>query len=269
MPEALLKVILLRYTPGPEETVSMAAKLCYSPSDIESLRDRITSKDQRAFVQKLVKVGHMSPVEHASFTFAIEGISRACSHQLVRHRLASYSQQSQRYVSEQSGFDYVMPETIRGDEELRSYFETFMAEAQIAYNHIVKRLNERKISGEAANQDARFVLPNAAETKIMVTMNARELLHFFRQRCCRRAQWEIRRMAQQMLHAVKEVAPTIFEKAGPPCLYARCPEGEMTCGKVREVRKLYGSTFKEKTKVTRVKTSRPAKSETQKRLFQE
>ena len=240
MSEAKLKVILLKHTPNPEEIVAMAAKLCYSPSDIESLKEKIETKDQKAFVEKLMKMGHMSPIEHASFTFAIEGISRACSHQLVRHRLASYSQQSQRYVSEETGFDYVVPPIIKEDKELKKYFEHFMIEAQKAYNHIVKKLNERGIKGESANQDARFVLPNAAETKIIVTMNARELLHFFRQRCCNRAQWEIRKMADEMLRLVKKVSPVIFENAGPGCLYAPCPEGEYTCGKIKEVRKKYG-----------------------------
>jgi thymidylate synthase (FAD) len=191
-------------------------------------------------VEKLVKMGHMSPIEHASFTFAIEGISRACSHQIVRHRLASYSQQSQRYVSEETGFDYVIPPIIKEDKELKRYFEDFMSEAQKTYNHIVKKLNEKGVKGESANQDARFVLPNAAETKIIVTMNARELLHFFRMRCCNRAQWEIRQMAEEMLKLVKKTSPVIFEKAGPGCLYAPCPEGEYTCGKIAEVRKKYG-----------------------------
>ncbi|MCK5140319.1 MAG: FAD-dependent thymidylate synthase [Thermodesulfovibrionia bacterium] len=240
MPETTLKVVLLRYTPNPEETVSMAAKLCYSPSDIESLRDKIEARDQRAFVEKLVKMGHMTPIEHACFTFAIEGISRACSHQLVRHRLASYSQQSQRYVSEERGFDYIIPPSIKEDEELKKTFISFMDEAQSAYNVMVKKLNKLGIEGESANQDARFVLPNAAETKIMVTMNARELLHFFRQRCCNRAQWEIRYMAEKMLERVKAIAPTIFYKAGPGCLYAPCPEGDYSCGKIKEVRKKYG-----------------------------
>jgi thymidylate synthase (FAD) len=240
MSEAKLKVILLRHTPEPEETVAMAAKLCYSPADITSLKSRIEAKDQKSFVDRLVKMGHMTPIEHPSFTFAIEGISRACSHQLVRHRVASYSQQSQRYVSEEAGFDYVIPPVIKDDKELKRSFVTFMKEAQNTYNNMVKKLNEKGIKGESANQDARFVLPNAAETKIMVTMNARELLHFFRQRCCNRAQWEIRRMAGEMLRLVKKIAPTIFQKAGPGCLYAPCPEGEYTCGKIKEVRKKYG-----------------------------
>jgi thymidylate synthase (FAD) len=239
MRESKVKVILLRNTPNPEETVAMAAKLCYSPSDIKSLKEKIEAKDQRRFVEKLVNMGHMSPIEHASFTFAIEGISRACSHQLVRHRLASYSQQSQRYVSEESGFDYVIPPLIKEDKELKRFFEDFMEKAQDAYNRLVRRLNEKGVEGESANQDARFVLPNAAETKIMVTMNARELLHFFRQRCCNRAQWEIRQMAVEMLKLAKNVAPVIFEKAGPGCLFASCPEGEYTCGKIREVRKRF------------------------------
>ncbi|HBH61738.1 MAG TPA: FAD-dependent thymidylate synthase [Nitrospiraceae bacterium] len=240
MPEAKLKVILLRHTPNPEETVAMAAKLCYSPSNITSLKDKIEAKDQKSFVGKLIEMGHMTPIEHPTFTFAIEGISRACSHQLVRHRLASYSQQSQRYVSEEAGFDYVIPPVIKEDKELTRAFVAFMKEAQRTYNAMVKKLNEKEIKGESANQDARFILPNAAETKIMVTMNARELLHFFRQRCCNRAQWEIRNMSEEMLRLVKKIAPIIFHKAGPGCLYAPCPEGTYTCGKIREVRKKYG-----------------------------
>jgi len=250
MSEAKLKVILLRHSPNPEETIAMAAKLCYSPADITSLKDKIETKDQKAFVEKLVKMGHMSPIEHASFTFAVEGISRACSHQLVRHRLASYSQQSQRYVSEggqqsavsgqRSTFDYIIPPSIKDDPEAKKIFGKFMEEAQKTYDLLIESLNRKGIKGESANQDARFILPNAAETKIMVTMNARELLHFFRQRCCNRAQWEIRQMAEEMLKLVKKAAPTIFHKAGPGCLYASCPEGDYSCGKIKEVRKKYG-----------------------------
>lgn len=242
MPQSKLKVILLKHTPDPEAVVAMAAKLCYSPSDIEGLQEKISRKDQKNFVERLVNMGHMSPVEHVSFTFAIEGISRACSHQLVRHRVASYSQQSQRYVSESAGFDYVIPPSIAEDDGLRSEFEHFMADAQKAYNRLIERLNERGLKGEAANQDARFVLPNAAETKIIVTMNARELLHFFRVRCCNRAQWEIRAMAELMLEQAKKAAPVIFAEAGPGCLYKPCPEGEYSCGKIIEVRKKYGAT---------------------------
>jgi len=240
MRKAKLKVILLTHTPDPEAAVAMAAKLCYSPSDVEDLKEKVGRKSQKDFVERLMKMGHMSPVEHVSFTFAVEGISRACSHQLVRHRLASYSQQSQRYVSESAGFDYVIPPSIQSDRELRKAFVQFMDEAQQAYNDLICKLHEKGLKGEAANQDARFLLPNAAETKIMVTMNARELLHFFKVRCCNRAQWEIRAMAELMLKSVKKAAPVIFKKAGPGCLYASCPEGEYSCGKTKDVRKKYG-----------------------------
>ena len=239
MPETALNVVLLRHTPEPEEVVAMAAKLCYSPSGVEELKEKIEAKDQAAFVEKLAAIWHLSPIEHVSFSFGIEGISRACSHQLVRHRVASYSQQSQRYVKEEQ-FDYVIPPSIKQDPALVREFEKFMAEAQENYTRVLKRLEELGYKGEAGQQDARYLLPNAAETKIVVTMNARELLHFFRVRCCNRAQWEIREMAERMLALVKKAAPTIFAKSGPGCLYTACPEGKMTCGKIEEVRKKFG-----------------------------
>lgn|SRR5574341_173408 len=239
MPEAALNVVLLRHTPEPEEVVAMAAKLCYSPANVEELKEKIEAKDQTAFVEKLASIGHLSPIEHVSFTFGIEGISRACSHQLVRHRVASYSQQSQRYVREEQ-FDYVVPPSIKQDPELTREFEQCMDEAQKNYTRVLQRLEALGYKGEAGQQDARYLLPNAAETKIVVTMNARELLHFFRVRCCNRAQWEIREMAGRMLGLAKAAAPTIFGKSGPGCLYAPCPEGKMTCGKIEEVRKKFG-----------------------------
>ncbi|HSQ78509.1 MAG TPA: FAD-dependent thymidylate synthase [Nitrospirota bacterium] len=239
MPETALNVVLLRHTPEPEEVVAMAAKLCYSPSGVEELKEKIEAKDQAAFVEKLAAIGHLSPIEHVSFSLGIEGISRACSHQLVRHRVASYSQQSQRYVKAEQ-FDYVIPPSIKQDPALVREFEKFMAEAQENYTKVLKRLEELGYKGEAGQQDARYLLPNAAETKIVVTMNARELLHFFRVRCCNRAQWEIREMAERMLALVKKAAPTIFAKSGPGCLYTACPEGKMTCGKIEEVRKKFG-----------------------------
>jgi len=239
MPEVALNVVLLRHTPEPEEVVAMAAKLCYSPSSVEDLKQKIEAKDQTAFVEKLAAIGHLSPIEHISFTFGIGGISRACSHQLVRHRLASYSQQSQRYVKADQ-FDYIIPPSIKQDPVLARDFKACMADAQANYNKVLKRLEELGLKGETGQQDARYLLPNAAETRIVMTMNARELLHFFRVRCCNRAQWEIREMAERMLGLVKGIAPTIFGKSGPGCLYTACPEGKMTCGKIEEVRKKYG-----------------------------
>src|SRR5512144_2214590 len=152
MPEAALNVVLLRHTPEPEEVVAMAAKLCYSPSGVDELKQKIEAKDQTAFVEKLAAIGHLSPIEHISFTFGIEGISRACSHQLVRHRLASYSQQSQRYVKADQ-FDYIVPPSIKQDQELLREFERCMADAQANYNKVLKRLEALGLQGEAGQQD--------------------------------------------------------------------------------------------------------------------
>lgn len=237
--ESELKVVLLAHTPHPEETVAAAAKLCYSSSNVETVKEAVYTKDQHPFIEKLVDMGHLSPIEHASFTFAVEGISRACSHQLVRHRLASYSQQSQRYVGMEEGFGYIVPPSIGSDPVIKERFTFFMEGIQQFYNDLVFDMKSKGIEGESAYEDARFVLPNAAETKIIVTMNARELLHFFTQRCCRRAQWEIRAMAVEMLRLVRRVAPAIFNDAGPACLRGPCPEGEYSCGAAEEVRSFF------------------------------
>lgn len=233
--------MLVGYTPEPESTVSAAARLCYSSADVENVVSKMKYGRSNEFLEKIISMGHMSPLEHASFTFAIEGISRACSHQLVRHRLASYSQQSQRYVGKEKGFGYIVPPVINDNVDLKTHYIELMGMIGNTYQYLVKRLIEKGRSKEEAREDARFVLPNAAETKIIVTMNARELLHFFKQRLCMRAQWEIREMAIEMLRLVKKAAPYIFIHAGPPCVNGRCPEGEFSCGKTKEVRKLLNS----------------------------
>ncbi len=236
MAESELKVILLRHTPATEELVSQAARLCYSPTSIEDLKDQMERKDQTHFIEKLIDMRHLSPVEHISFTFGVEGISRACSHQIVRHRIASYSQQSQRYVGQQSKnggtFDFIIPPGIKkiGKKE---WFIEKMETIQAWYDELVESLGN---TGEKTFEDARFLLPNATETKIIITMNARELLHFFRVRCCNRAQWEIRALAVEMLRLAKQASPHIFKDAGPGCISDNCPEGKMTCGKMAEVR---------------------------------
>lgn len=237
--ESELKVVLLAHTPHPEETVAAAAKLCYSASDVDAIKETVQAKDQHSFIERLVDMGHLSPIEHACFTFAVEGISRACSHQLVRHRLASYSQQSQRYVGMEDGFGYIIPPSIDADPVLKERFGFFMEGIQEFYNELIMAMKARGIEGESAYEDARFVLPNAAETKIIMTMNARELLHFFAQRCCRRAQWEIRAMATEMLRLARRAAPAIFRDAGPACLSGSCPEGAYSCGGAEEVRELF------------------------------
>jgi len=226
-----MKVALLQYTPDPERTVALAARLCYSPSTIGELQDRLSAADITAFLDKIMSLGHQSVLEHISFSFGIEGISRACSHQLVRHRMASYSQQSQRYVTFKGDESHVVPDSIAAVPARLAVYEEALVACAAAYRKLVN-------DGVPA-EDARFVLPNASETRIMVTMNARELLHFFELRCCERAQWEIRAMAVEMLRLVKPLAPTIFRAAGPGCLGGPCPEGTMTCGKIGDVRKAF------------------------------
>jgi len=229
-----LKVILIRHTANPEETVALAAKLCYSKATIEGLRDRISKKDQSDFIEKLMNMGHESVLEHVSFTFGIEGVSRVLLAQLTRHRIASFSVQSQRYVSYENGFGYILPESIEalGDEAVKAYSEQ-METIEGWYREWQVRLGKQ---GEKSNEDARFVLPNACETRIMVTMNARELLHFFSLRMCNRAQWEIRNMAEQMFLLCLKTAPSLFMNAGPGCLRGACPEGEKSCGKAAQIR---------------------------------
>lgn len=216
-----MKVTLITHTPEPEKVIASAAKLCYSSSDIESLMNGLTTEKIEAFIQKLTDLGHQSPLEHCSFTFGVEGVSRALSHQLVRHRIASYSQKSQRYVKE-GQFEYITPPTIVENPTEKYMFEDFMRRAQEVYNCLI-------INGIPA-EDARFVLPNACETKLIMTMNIRTLLHFFEERCCERAQWEIRQMADTMLDICKEIAPNIFVKAGASCIRGKCKEGKMCCG---------------------------------------
>jgi thymidylate synthase (FAD) len=239
MNEASPKVSILTYTPSPEEVVALSARLCYSPVGIEKLKEKLTEEEKENLINLLRESGHLSPFEHVSFSFAIEGISRACSHQLVRHRIASYSQQSQRYVSEEKGFDFIIPPSIKENEKIKKLFLEAMKSAHDYYCKILKELETQGLKGEKARQDARFVLPNAAETKIVVTMNARELLHFFRVRCCNRAQWEIRDLAIEMLKIVKKLAPRLFKNAGPACLSGKCPEGKFSCGQIQQVRKKF------------------------------
>ncbi len=222
-----MRVQLLTHTPDPQRVVAAAARLCYSAASIDELMAR-EQAEQEKLLRKILELGHYSVLEHASFTFGVEGISRACSHQLVRHRLASYSQQSQRYVSFDEQFEAVTPPTIASSPETAEKYERLMAELHRHYRDFI----EAGIPAE----DARFVLPNAAATKIVITMNARELVHFFHLRCCRRAQWEIQVMAKKMLQLVRRTAPLIFASAGPGCLEGPCPEGAMTCGAIKAVR---------------------------------
>lgn len=237
-----LKVVLIRHTLFPEETVALAAKLCYSKSTIEDLKDRISSKDQSDFILKLMNMGHESVLEHVSFSFGIEGVSRVLLAQLTRHRIASFSVQSQRYVSYENGFGYIIPESIEAlGEDAAQKYRMQMETIEGWYCEWQQALGQQ---GEKTNEDARFVLPNACETRIIVTMNARELLHFFSLRMCDRAQWEIRNMAEQMFILCLKTAPSLFRNAGPGCLRGPCPEGEKSCGKAKQIRETRKSLLK-------------------------
>lgn len=224
-----MEVRLISYTPQPEVVVASAARLCYSPCSAIKIMDDFEQKDVNKFLEKLLKMGHLSPFEHASFTFAIDGVSRVLSHQLVRHRVgASFSQKSQRYVNEKQ-FEYVIPHSISKDEKLKEEFAELMVLLQNKYEYLLAK-------GIPA-EDARYLLPNATTTNFVLTMNARSLMHFFELRCCNRAQKEIRELADLMLLRVREVAPALFTVAGPTCLtQGICFEGPMSCGKAVHIR---------------------------------
>lgn len=236
-----MKVELIAHTPNADEIVAKAAKLCYSKVGVEEIGQKLTPEKIQKFVKMLADMGHGSPIEHVSFTFAIEGISRTTSHQLVRHRIASYSQQSQRYVDLDKTFGYITPPQISGNRQAQQIYENTVDVIHSAYNHIADLLHrqliekgvEPKAARKIAIEDARYILPNACETKMVVTMNARTLLHFFHHRCCNRAQWEIRNLADEMLELVKGVASAIFSNCGAPCENGKCTEGPMTCGEPR------------------------------------
>ena len=215
-----MKVKLLRYTTDAEllcGTAALTSTKSGSPSEIFQKMDLEKAK---RITKRVAGYGHVSVIEHASFTFSIEDVSRVMTHQLVRHRIASYTQQSQRYVTYDTLEKYVTPPTIADKVEARKTFDEALAKISETYQKLLKQ--------GIPKEDARFILPNAAKTNIIVTMNARELRHFFNLRCCARAQWEIREVATEMLRQVKKVAPILFENAGPSCVkLGFCPEGKM------------------------------------------
>lgn len=216
-----MNVELLYHTPDPQRAVATAARLCYAPVGAVELMETLSEERIEKVLRTILESGHFSTLEHASYTFAIDGVSRAMTHQLVRHRLASYNQQSQRYVTFKEEPEFIVPQSVI-DAGAESEFDAAARAAFAAYAGLV----ERGVPAE----DARYLLPNACETKIVVTMNIRELLHFFELRCCNRAQWEIRAVACRMLELVRPTAPLIFAQAGPGCVRGACPEGKMTCG---------------------------------------
>ncbi len=251
-----MKVTLLSHTPNPEQVIACAARLCYSSASVQSVMDGLTPDKTESFIQMLTNMGHESPFEHVTFTFGIEGVSRSLLAQITRHRIASFSVKSQRYVKEFE-FSFVTPPEIAKDPEALAVYKAAMEQDRMQYEQLEailfarhkKRLLEEgkdektanRMAEKSAIEDARYVLPNACETQMMVTMNVRSLWNFFHLRCCNRAQWEIRDLAEQMLMLCREVAPTLFLKAGPACVAGACPEGAMTCGRAKEMKEKYGA----------------------------
>lgn len=259
------KITLIEHTPEPDKVVAAAARLCYSSDDIQSIMENFTEEKIDKFINMLADMGHESPFEHVSFTFGIEGVSRTLTHQLVRHRIASFSQKSQRYVTE-GQFSYVVPPSVE-ENNAEDAYAGIMEAAQEAYDSMLAMLIKSKCKKyirdnnieiivpehredpvgfvkanfkkeyskfeKQAAEDARFVLPNACETKIIVTMNARSLWNFFAHRCCNRAQWEIRYIAKAMLAECKRVSPAIFKNAGAHCVSGICPENNMQCDQLK------------------------------------
>ena len=211
-----LKVKLLKFTNDPEKTCAIAGRLCYSAAGIDEIAEKFTKEKTEELLGKIISSGHLSVLEHASFTFGVEGVSRTLLAQLTRHRIASFSVQSQRYVKFKDGVDFVIPHTIAKDEKTLSKYNTFLKAAEELYKEF--------LAADIPAEDARYILPNAAATKIIITMNARELRHFFALRCCNRAQWEIREMACRMLNLARREAPILFGDAGPDCVRDGCHE---------------------------------------------
>ncbi|WP_297133888.1 FAD-dependent thymidylate synthase [Terrisporobacter sp.] len=277
--ETTLKVKLISHTMNPELVIATAGKLCYSPSNIDDLMEKQTEESIEKFVNMITSIGHGSVLEHTSFTFGIEGVSRSLTHQLVRHRIASYSQQSQRYVKEVQ-FEYVIPQDIKNNPILVESYKNHMEDTQRLYDEIVDKLmydyiyeedkygkiidiqlkkcnidknkfeswkkenkdNEKFVEllresykklysalEKKAIENARYIFPNACETKIICTMNLRSLINFCHHRCCRRAQEEIFNLAWTMLKEVEKVSPLLAKSLGASCQFGPCPEGAMCC----------------------------------------
>lgn len=221
-----MRVKLLRHTPDPERLCAAAAQTSYKSEGTTRLFKNLSIEQARNAIRRVLGYGHYSVIEHASFTFSAEGVSRALTHQLVRHRIASYTQQSQRYVTYDTLEHYVTPIGISENAEAKETYNDTLRHISDAYQKLLKL--------GVPKEDARFLLPNAAKTNILITMNARELRHFFSLRCCERSQWEIREMAIEMLRQAKQAAPTLFENSGPSCVQlGYCPEGKLKPPKCR------------------------------------
>lgn len=221
---------------NPEKIVAAAAKLCYSKSNIAEIMDNLNDDEISKFVTLLATIKHESPLEHISFTFGIENVSRITEQQLTRHRLASYSIQSGRYVKRDPkiykpvSVDICNDASLIFDDMVEKTKEAYLQISDILMTKYIKDGMKEELAEKKAIEDARCILPGALETKIIVTMNARSLINFFQHRCCSRSQEEMRFVANQMLDIVLHYAPNVFSKAGPSCVFGKCQEGRMSCG---------------------------------------
>ena len=236
-----MQVTLLSHTKDIESLIAAAARTCYSPLATAEIAETIKvnrPEQNQEFIQRLRDMGHESPLEHVSFTFGIDGVSRSLTHQLVRHRLASFSQQSQRYVAGNK-FSFVTPHSIQKNAEIQLAYSRFLMQSMEVY--------EALVANGIPKEDARYVLPNATTSNIVVTMNVRELLHFFSVRCCMRAQWEIRELAWKMLDICKQVSPILFNGCGAFCdQKGYCKEGAMSCGRCQTLESILNTKEEDK-----------------------
>ena len=230
-----MDVKLLSYTKNAEKICASAANGCYSEKPAFEIYENMSDDSAKRIIEKVTDSGHLSVIEHSNFTFSVKGVSRSLTHQLVRHRLASYSHQSMRYVNFEN-FEYVIPPSVSEDPAKKEVFEMAMRIIRDTYKNFL----DKGIKPE----DARFILPIGTKSSIVITMNARQLLHFFSLRCCNNAQWEIRELANKMLEICRKTCPVIFRNAGSACVfYGYCPEVGKSCGKKPTLKEIKNSSF--------------------------
>lgn len=224
-----MKVTLLSHTKDPEQVVAAAIRQCYASVGSKELKKKIDKETRERLIKQVIASGHTSTLEHASFTFGVEGVSRVTEIQLIRHRVGTaYSIQSGRYVK-RGDAKFVVPTSVKNNKIIYKKYNKILKNVQDLYNEMI----DAGIKAE----DARYLQPQSLQTKIVVTFNARALLHFLELRCCKRAQWEVQTMANLMLSEVKKVAPIIFASAGATCFTQKiCWEGKMSCGLYEKIK---------------------------------
>lgn len=226
-----LHVELLSYTPDPANLIGLAGRMCYSDAGIEGIKEKINREEQNGFIEKIIKLGSKSILDHINFTFAVEGISKRLSRQLATYKLTSLSQKPEKYIKADNGFKYIIPESLANKPEKLTLFTELMQDISDLFVKLVKK--------GVSEEDACYILPDACETKLILTMSAGELIPFFEVNCCNNAPWEIKSLADLMIQECIKTVPAIFKFTGPGCLFGPCPEGDETCGDEEEMRRKY------------------------------